>query len=336
MASMRSPRTASFRRYKEQVNRRPTPNCSEKRQINKKIRIIHNGSDVTLTDALEIKMSSFMIDDLLRETNHVEQRASSYKMKPNQGITGVSTRGKQDHLLRLKKGTSGPETHIKGRAYHGHNSLLQYLEPRVIRNQIVSRTSLSKMPAELPCICVIPPVAKSCGCMQNYYLQQQQQQLLSGFRGIDTTLQEIMTKKEDQLKGIESPSPQDMKITKPAASAKISVEESELESKKYDWMINPRPFYRKADGKRQTNNSLESKRERTTFNKAQRCELEHQFQFSRYPSRFERAQLANFLGLTEFQVKVWFQNRRMKYKRWKSAGKHSKYHKDGFLCSHTW
>ena len=208
-------------------------------------RIIHNGSDVILTDALEIKMSSFMIDDLLRETNHVEQTAGSYILKPNQGITAVNTRGKQDHLLRLKKGAFGQETDSKGKTYHGHNSLLQNLEPRAIRNQIVSRTTFSKMPAELACIRVIPSVAKSCGCMQNYYLEQQQQQFVSGFCGIDSTLREMMSKKEDQLKGIESPIPKDMKITKPTASAKISIEESEFESKKYDWMINPRPFYRK-------------------------------------------------------------------------------------------
>ena len=80
----------------------------------------------------------------------------------------------------------------------------------------------------------------------------------------------------------------------------------------------------------------DSKRDRTTFTKRQRNELERQFQISRYPSRYHRAHIARFLDLTEFQVKVWFQNRRMKYKRWESATRYSNTVLPSCYCSHAW
>eukprot|EP00794_Sanderia_malayensis_P014336 gene14336-15832_t len=95
----------------------------------------------------------------------------------------------------------------------------------------------------------------------------------------------------------------------------------QVDEGKFDWMINPRPFYKKESKK-----SLavsDSKRDRTTFSVRQRSELERQFQKSRYPSRYHRSQMARYLDLTEFQVKVWFQNRRMKFKRWNSVVNHS-------------
>ena len=76
------------------------------------------------------------------------------------------------------------------------------------------------------------------------------------------------------------------------------------------------------------------KRDHTTFSKEQRLELERQFRLNRYPSRYHRGQLAQMLCLTEFQVKVWYQNRRMKYKRFNSALKFSDCHVPSCYCSH--
>ncbi|CAH1259225.1 EMX2 [Branchiostoma lanceolatum] len=57
------------------------------------------------------------------------------------------------------------------------------------------------------------------------------------------------------------------------------------------------------------------KRVRTAFTPTQLLRLEHAFDKNHYVVGQERKQLAQQLTLTETQVKVWFQNRRTKYKR---------------------
>ncbi|XP_052788999.1 H2.0-like homeobox protein isoform X2 [Mya arenaria] len=53
---------------------------------------------------------------------------------------------------------------------------------------------------------------------------------------------------------------------------------------------------------------------RAVFSNLQRKGLERRFEVQKYVTKPDRRQLAAMLGLTDAQVKVWFQNRRMKWR----------------------
>ncbi|ROT73632.1 Homeobox protein slou, partial [Penaeus vannamei] len=61
--------------------------------------------------------------------------------------------------------------------------------------------------------------------------------------------------------------------------------------------------------------SCRSRRARTAFTYEQLVALENKFKHTRYLSVCERLNLALALNLTETQVKIWFQNRRTKWKK---------------------
>ncbi|XP_008314554.1 homeobox protein EMX1 [Cynoglossus semilaevis] len=93
----------------------------------------------------------------------------------------------------------------------------------------------------------------------------------------------------------------------------------------YPWVLRNRFFGHRFHGSDVAQDSLllhgpfarKPKRIRTAFSPSQLLRLERAFEKNHYVVGAERKQLANSLSLSETQVKVWFQNRRTKYKRQK-------------------
>ncbi|KAJ7391774.1 hypothetical protein OS493_016061 [Desmophyllum pertusum] len=62
---------------------------------------------------------------------------------------------------------------------------------------------------------------------------------------------------------------------------------------------------------------------RPVFSDHQRKTLESRFQLQHYLNKRERYHLSLYIGLTEHQIKVWFQNRRVKFRHGQKAKRQS-------------
>nr|AAD55934.1 homeoprotein CH-Hox3 [Chaetopterus variopedatus] len=83
----------------------------------------------------------------------------------------------------------------------------------------------------------------------------------------------------------------------------------------YPWMKESRQNTKQRQISHLSEYEQPSKRARTAYTSAQLVELEKEFHFNRYLCRPRRIEMAALLNLTERQIKIWFQNRRMKYKK---------------------
>ncbi|CCD66474.1 Homeobox protein ceh-30 [Caenorhabditis elegans] len=92
------------------------------------------------------------------------------------------------------------------------------------------------------------------------------------------------------------------------------------QSIKSDFSTSPRASSPGGDRMGSPGSCKKSRKARTIFTDKQLQELENTFEKQKYLSVQDRMDLAHRMGLTDTQVKTWYQNRRTKWKRQATSG----------------
>ncbi|KAJ7387364.1 hypothetical protein OS493_004357 [Desmophyllum pertusum] len=98
----------------------------------------------------------------------------------------------------------------------------------------------------------------------------------------------------------------------PTSTGKLNAPDPPASS---DIIHHPLPVYFRVKPTLRTPSGKRCRKSRTVFTDLQLRVLEKTFSEQRYLDSTNRAKLSHILGLNEAQVKTWFQNRRMKWKK---------------------